>query len=389
MDKRNYTNPSGRIVRALQGHEAFVPANLPRTIEMTPALAMLLSRADRAIGELDGMARMLPAPDFLIAPLSQREAVLSSRIEGTVATSTDLALFEAGGEAAPVRNPDVLEVSNYRRALRLGLELLDELPLSLRFVRRLHAELMEGVRGQSQAPGEFRKEQNWIGPPGSRIEDATYVPPPPSELIGCLDDWERFVHEDVAVPPLIRAAQVHYQFEAIHPFLDGNGRVGRLLILFFLMEQGLLRTPILYVSPFFERRRAEYYSLLRSVSEVSDWGAWYTFFLEGVIAQAQDGFERSQSILMLQQTYRQRLLEAKAPNSALRLVELLFVTPAVSVNGAAARLGVTWMTANAAIKSLVKTGILEEATGHRRDRLFLAGEIVKASDADVESLVLS
>ena len=181
MDKITFSNPSGRIARTLQGYDAFVPAALPRAIEMTPALAMLLSRADRAVGELDGMARMLPNADFLIAPLSQREAVLSSRIEGTVATSTDLALFEAAGEGAPMRSPDVLEVSNYRHALRRGLALLNELPLSLRFVRELHSELMNGVRGQSQTPGEFRNEQNWIGPPGSRIEDATYVPPPPSD----------------------------------------------------------------------------------------------------------------------------------------------------------------------------------------------------------------
>src|SRR6266545_4429089 len=317
MDARAFTNPSGKLLRTPQGYEAFLPDPLPREFNMTAETAVVLSSADRSVGELTGMARMLPNPDLIFAPLSRREAVLSSRIEGTQASFSDLAMFEVGGEDAPVHSPDVLEVRNYRDALNRGLERLTTLPLSLRFVRELHADLMTDVRGQEKTPGEFRTTQNWIGAPGTSLDRATYVPPPPGELVTCLADWEAFLHEQLPIPSLVKCALLHYQFEAIHPFLDGNGRVGRLMILMFLVASDYLSAPVLYLSPYFESHRDEYYSRLRAVTEGSDWDGWLKFFLGGVVAQARDGLERSQEVLNLQQAYRERLVQRRAPNSAL------------------------------------------------------------------------
>lgn len=385
MDRRSFTNPAGHIVRMAQGYDAFLPNALPRELTLTPKLALLLSNADRALGELAGMARTLPNPELLIAPLSRREAVLSSRIEGTQASLSDLAIFEAAGEAAPKSHGDVLEVRNYRLALTYGIERLEGLPLSLRFVRELHARLLQGVRGEDKTPGEFRISQNWIGPPGCLLREATFVPPPPSELMNCLSDWEAFLHEDLDIPPLVCCAMLHYQFEAIHPFLDGNGRVGRLLILLYLVAGGFLSTPVLYLSPFFERYRDEYYSRLRAVTERSDWEGWIEFFLRSVVAQSEDAFSRSRGMRELQEDYRSRLVTMRAPNSALRLAEDLFVSPATTIGFAASRLGINWMTARAAIGFLVGAGILQEITGQRRDRIYVAEEIIDVTERVLET----
>ena len=380
MDAKAFTNPSGKLIRTPQGYEAFLPDPLPREFSLTPEATYLLSSADRSVGELAGMARMLPNPDLIFAPLSRREAVLSSRIEGTQASFSDLAMYEVGGADAPVRNPDVLEVRNYRVALNRGLERLVTLPLSLRFVRELHAELMTDVRRHEKTPGEFRTSQNWIGAPGSSLDSATYVPPPPGELISCLADWEAFLHEQLPVPALVKCAMLHYQFEAIHPFLDGNGRVGRLTILMFLVASGYLSAPVLYLSPYIESHRDEYYSRLRAVTERSDWDGWLKFFLSGVVAQAMDGLERSQEVLNLQQAYRERLVQRRAPNSALRLLDKAFVTPAMTISYVASELDVTWMTARTAISALIEAGILQEVTGRQRDRFFMANEVIQAAN---------
>jgi len=353
-----------------------------RKLDMDVDLTYLLSEADRSLGELAGMGRTLPNPQLLTAPLSQREAVLSSRIEGTQASLSDLALFEAAGDA-PIRpGSDVLEVRNYRTAMNYGLGRLADLPLSLRLVRELHEKLMTGVRGQAMTPGEFRTSQNWIGPPGCTLNDATYVPPPPSELLQCLGDWESFLHEDIKLPPLIRCALMHYQFEAIHPFLDGNGRVGRLLIVLFLCTIGRLPAPVLYLSPFFESHRQDYYDLLRGVSERSVWNAWLSFFLRGVIVQCKDAFVRSSRMTMLHEEYRQKLLHERAPPSAHNLLEHLFVSPATTAGLASRRLGVTVMSAARAIQLLCDLGILTEVTGRKRDRVYLAQGLVRAIESE-------
>lgn len=388
MDTKAFTNPAGRLTRGPQAYVAFIPAPLTRHLELNADLIYLLSEADRGLGELAGMARTLPNPELLTAPLSQREAVLSSRIEGTEASLSELALFEATNDA-PVRSRiEVQEVRNYRTAMNHGLDRLADLPLSLRLVRELHAKLMAGVRGQAMTPGEFRTSQNWIGPPGCTLNDATYVPPPPSELLGCLGDWESFLHDEGRMPPLLRCALMHYQFEAIHPFLDGNGRVGRLLIVLFLCTLGRLPAPVLYLSPFFESHRQEYYDLLRAVSEKSAWDEWLTFFLRAVIVQCKDAFVRSSRMTALHEEYRRKLLDQKAPPSAHNLLELLFVSPATTASSTSSRLGVTVMSAGRAIQLLCDLGILEEVTGRKRDRVYLAQGLVHAveSESNVEDI---
>jgi Fic family protein len=347
-------------------------------------MVFLLSQADRGLGELSGMARMLPNPRLLIAPLSQREAVLSSRIEGTQASLADLAIFEAAGSSptAPEMPEDVREVFNYRGTMDYGLERIEDFPLSLRFVRELHARLMSGVRGQERTPGEFRQSQNWIGAAGSRIDDATYVPPPPEELMTCLSNWEHFLNESLQMPPLVKCALMHYQFEAIHPFLDGNGRVGRLLLVLFLCSSGHLPAPVLYLSPYFERHRQDYYAHLRGVSERSDWDAWLRFFLHGVVVQCRDAFVRSQRLLRFHEESRILLVEHRAPPSAHKLLDEIFRNPATTAAMAAERLGMTVMSAGRAIQALTDRNILEEATGRRRDRVFVARRLLHAIEAD-------
>jgi Fic family protein len=382
LNPADFTSAAGQLIRTPQAYQAFIPAPMMRELDLNADLIYVLSEADRSLGELAGMARTLPNPQLLIAPLSQREAVLSSRIEGTEASLSELALFEAANDA-PVRSRiDVLEVRNYRKAMNYGLERMADLPLSLRLVRELHARLLAGVRGQEMTPGEFRTSQNWIGPPGCTLNEATYVPPPPTELLKCLGDWESFLHEEVRLPPLIRCALMHYQFEAIHPFLDGNGRVGRLLIVVFLCTLGRLPSPILYLSPFFERHRQDYYELLRGVTERSAWNEWLLFFLRAVIVQCKDAFVRSSRITDLHEAYRQRLLEGRAPPSAHNLLELLFVGPATTASLASERLHVTAMSAGRAIQLLCDLGILDEVTGRKRDRLYLAKGLVEAIDAE-------
>jgi Fic family protein len=384
MDRKNFTRPYGSIRRTPRGYDAFVPERLPRYTVLNPDLVFLLSQADRALGELAGMARTLPNAQLLIAPLSQREAVLSSRIEGTQASLSDLAIYQAAGEsrAAPEMPSDVLEVFNYRETMKYGLQRIEEFPLSLRFVRELHERLMAGVRGQEKTPGAFRQSQNWIGSPGSRIDDATYVPPPPEELMACLSDWERFLNEETRIPPLVQCALMHYQFEAIHPFLDGNGRVGRLLIVLFLYSSGHLPSPVLYLSPFFERHRAEYYEHLRGVTERGDWNSWLEFFLRGVIIQCRDAFVRSARLLRFHEESRILLVQHRAPPSAHKLLEEIFLNPATTPAMAAERMSMTVMSATRAIQALAERNIIEEVTGRRRDRVFVARRLLHAIEAD-------
>ena len=282
--------PHGRLVRGPGGYRAYVPAPLPPPLTWDQALTVSLSAADRAIGGLAGEGRRLPNPHLFIRSLVRKEAVLSSRIEGTQATLGELLAAEADA-AAVRRSADLQEVGNYVTALEYGLERLETLPVSLRLVRELHECLMRGVRGDAATPREFRRSQNWIGPPGCTLENATYVPPPPSELMACLDSWERFLHDD-ALPPLVHAALAHAQFEAIHPFLDGNGRVGRLLITLLLVEREIIPSPLLYLSAFFEATREEYYQRLLGVTESGEWEEWLIYFLRGVTLQSQDAVDR-------------------------------------------------------------------------------------------------
>ena len=268
--------PHGRLVRGTGGYQAYVPAALPPAIAWGETIAFSLSAADRSIGRLAGEGRHLPNPHLLIRPFIRKEAVLSSRIEGTQTSLGELLAVEAG--AAVERSPaDLHEVGNYVVALEYGLRRLNSLPLSLRLVGELHERLMRGVRGDISTPGEFRRSQNWIGRPGSTLEDATYVPPPPAELMPCLAAWERYLHDE-SMPPLVHAALIHAQFEAIHPFLDGNGRVGRLLITLLMVQRNVLPSPLLYLSAYFERTRQDYYARLLGITERGEWEEWAGLF---------------------------------------------------------------------------------------------------------------
>ena len=363
------------LLRSPSDYWAFVPPPLSAELGLTTEIVRILSEADRAIGELSGFGAWLPDPYILISPFLRREAVLSSRIEGTQATVTDLALFEA---QAPGGSPgeDVREVHNYVKALQLATDPARRLPLSLRLIRDMHRTLMTGVRGDRAMPGEFRRSQNWIGPPGCLLVDATYVPPPVEEMTTCLHDLEAYLHSVAALPPLARIAAVHYQFEAVHPFLDGNGRVGRLLVSLLLQEWGLLPKPLLYLSAFFESRRDEYYERLLAVSIRGDWDGWLRFFFEGVSVGSRDVIDRARRVIELREDYHRRLQVTRASALLLKLVEYLFESPAIRIGMAQEHLGVTFRAASQNVQKLVDAGIVHEATGRDRNRVFVAREIL-------------
>ncbi len=307
MDVKAFQNsPSGRLIRTPADYWAYVPNPLPPDIQWTPGLVAALSEADRALGELAGLGRSLPNPHLLIRPFLHREAVLSSRIEGTRATLSDLYAYEAAQLRLFELPSDVHEVHNYVQALEYGLDRLRSLPLSLRLIREIHARLMEGVRGELQTPGEFRHSQNWIGSPGCTLNDANYVPPPVDEMHKALHALEGFLYAPSELPPLIRLGMIHYQFEAIHPFLDCNGRIGRLLMTLLLCAWDLLPEPLLNLSAYFEAHRQDYYNLLLDVSQIGTWQEWLSFFLQGVSVQSQDAVVRAQRLQTLRKDYRAR-----------------------------------------------------------------------------------
>ena len=366
----------GRMVSG-RGFKAFVPDPLPRELSLDTKVVRALSDADRQIGLLAGEGRRLPNPHLLVRPFVRREAVLSSRIEGTQSTLGELLAREAG--AAIERSPDDLrEVANYVAALEFGIDRLRELPLSLRLVKELHARLMSGVRGETATPGEFRRSQNWIGPAGCTLATATYVPPPPEQMTDCLGDWESFLHER-AMPPLVQVALAHSQFEMIHPFLDGNGRVGRLLITLFLVEREILPTPLLYLSAFFEATRAEYYDALEGVSSRGEWDAWLIYFLSGVARQSEDACGRAERINALLTEWREAAAGLPS-NTPRRMVDLLAANPFVTVRGAADRLEVAFTTAQRAVARLEEMGIVKEVTDAKRDRVYCAEGILSILD---------
>jgi len=336
-------------------------------------LASLLSEADRSLGLISGIGENIPNPHLLIYPFIRREAVLSSRIEGTQSTFSDLLIFEATSKE---KQGDVREVQNYVRAMEYGLQKLEKLPVSLRIIREIHGILMEGVRGERAKPGEFRHEPNWIGSEECKLNEATFVPPPVPEMHKTLNQLEQFLHSGVDLPPLIQLALIHYQFEAIHPFLDGNGRIGRLLITFFLCERKLLSKPLLYVSDFFERNRLKYYSLLLNVSQTGAWRAWIEYFLKAINVQSKDAVKRSRDLINLQQTYRRTAQKNRLPPTSHQLIELICGRPVINAGVVQQSLNVTWDGANKAIQNLEKVGMLAEITGAKRNKLYVAKEIL-------------
>ena len=367
------TEMPGRLVACPLGGAAFIPDPLPPALALDWALASKLAGATHAVGELAGLARTLPNPHLLINPFLRREAVLSSRIEGTRSTVSDLVLFEAAGASA-VGTEDVKEVANYVAALEYGRQRLNELPLSLRLIREIHRELMRGVRGEDQLPGEFRRNQNWIG--GVSISTATFVPPPVPEMLASLDAFEKYLHAPSALPPLVRLALIHYQFEAIHPFNDGNGRIGRLLLTLLLLSEGLIPEPLLYLSAYFEKHRREYYDLLLAVSQSARWTEWVTFFLSAVAEQADDAVARSNRLLDLKDRLYAQAHELGATVPMLQLIERLFDRPAFVISNVAKELDLTFRGAALIVEKLVAAGMLKEMTGQARNRVFACTQIL-------------
>ena len=372
-DKRYAHGRLGSFIETPVGGEVvrtFIPPPLPPEppIDLLSLLEKL-GTAERALGRLDGIATLLPRQELFLYMYVRKEAVLSSQIEGTQSTLSDLLRFETEARAGrPI--DDVREVSNYVDAMMHGLERVKTLPLSLRLIRGMHARLLQSGRGGTKAPGAFRRSQNWIG--GTRPGNALFVPPPAHEIDACLDAFERFMHETASkLPPLIKAGLLHVQFETIHPFLDGNGRIGRLLITLYLCIHGVLQRPLLYLSLYLKTRRADYYRLLQEVRERGAWEAWLEFFLDGVAETANQAFDAAARIVDLFKTDRERIVtESDRANSALRIHELLQNAPFMTATLAVERTGLTAPTVNAALADLARLGIVEEVTGRRRGRVF-------------------
>ena len=369
-------SPVGRLVSIGDGQRAFVPNPLPRSISLSPSLVYRLDEASRAVATLAGVGETIPNPHLLTQPFMRREAVLSSRIEGTQASLSDLYLFEASRRA----RGDVLEVRNYVEALEQGIELLRELPICPRLINRLHATLLSGVRGEQKLPGEIRDRQVWIGGADTPLGEARFVPPPPSRVHVAMADWERFANEDLRMPPLVQCGLLHYQFEAIHPYLDGNGRIGRLLIILFLCSRDVLPVPLLYLSAYFERDRQAYYDRLLDVSVTGDWSKWLDYFLEGIIEQSRDSLSRARQIRELQEEHRRILLDKRSTANALALADLLFTWPYITAPVASRALGITNAGARRILDRLAEAGLVH-LVPDTWPRIYVAQRLVDIIDA--------
>jgi Fic family protein len=369
----------GRLVPTIAGALAFVPDPVPRLLEIDLPTAGLLAKAASALGRLTGATPRLMNPFLVGSPLLHREAIISSRIEGTITTPEELVLLEAAGPPRASASPgdeDTREVRNYIAAMQHGLQRLAELPVCLRLVREIHAELLRGVRGERERPGEFRDTQNWIGTRGDSIEAARYVPPPVAEMHTALNDLEQYLNLDTDLPLLVKIALVHYQFEAIHPFRDGNGRIGRLIVPLLLCHHGDMREPLLYLSAFFERCKEQYSDLLLRVSQKGDWLAWVRFFLRGVQESADEAIKQVEGLVALRERWHRQFQRARGTALLQKLIDHLFSVPAITIGDAAKVLEITPAAAAHNVRKLVGAGILNELTGRKRGQVFVAGEIL-------------
>jgi Fic family protein len=378
---------AGQYVRQPPGYRAFVPAAMPPNppLRLEPELWKLLSRADQAIARLDGAAQTLPNPDLFVAMYVRQEAVLSSQIEGTQSTLEDVLAYELTPGALHVPQ-DVPDVVNYVAAMNYGLRRLESLPLSLRLVREIHEKLLAGVRGSDRQPGQFRNSQVFIGEEHATLRSATFVPPPVSEMQRALDNFELFLHDRESFPDLIHCGLVHAQFETIHPFLDGNGRVGRLLVTFLLVERGVLTRPLLYLSYFLKRHRSEYYARLMATREDGDFEGWLKFFLRGVEETAAEATETARAIIDLREKHRQMIHDAGLGLNGLTLLDALFNFPIVNVNLVKTTIGVrSFGTANELVNEFQRMGLLNEETGRSRNRIYTYRPYVRLFSAAPET----
>jgi len=365
---------TGKYIKQLNGYRAFIPAPLPPQppVIIDSELQVLLSQADRALGRLDGSIQTLPHPDLFVYMYVRKEAVLSSQIEGTQSSLQDVLAAEAK-ILSPDRPKDVNEVVNYVRAMNYGIKRLAELPVSIRLIREIHTELLMSVRGSHLTPGELRKSQNWIGPAGCTLLEAAFVPPPPHEVMRLMGDLETFLHKNSGLPLLIKIGLAHAQFETIHPFLDGNGRIGRLLITLLLCEQKVLLKPVLYLSYYFKKNRQRYYEELQSVRDSGSWENWLRFFLKGVIEVSQQATETARQVLTLREKHRLVITEqfGRAAANGHRVLEHLYEHPIVSVIDVQKLIGTTYPAANDLVSRMSEACILHEFTGQVRNRKFI------------------
>lgn len=387
---------AGQYVKQPSDYRAFIPAPLPPNppIQYDTELSLLLSKADRCLGRLDGVTSVLPNPNLFVAMYVKHEAVLSSQIEGTQSTLEDVLQFEidAHGQDTP---RDVEEVVNYVQAMNYGLERIKELPLSLRLIREIHHELLKGVRGENRSPGEFRTSQNWIGAANANLSNAVFVPPPVYEMKQALDNLEKFMHDE-SLPVLIHCALAHAQFETVHPFLGGNGRVGRLLVTFLLCERDILQRPLLYLSYYLKAHRSEYYDRLMAIRNDGNWEGWLKFFLRGVAEVSQSATQTAREILTLRENNRQMIIENSTANAgnALKLLDYLYSQPIVTVKIVETILRTAFRTANKLVEQFVNLKLLEETTGQKRNRIYiykpymdLFNEPVIASDSETNPMI--
>ncbi len=370
-------NRSGTYVNQPGGYKAFIPKPLPPTppVALEGDLLNILSKADMSLARLDGIGHVLPNVNLLIAMYVRKEALISSQIEGTQASLEDLFEFESGEK--PKNINDVAEVVNYIKALNYGIERLGSFPMSLRLIKEIHSVLMKGVRGGKKMPGEFKKSQNWIGPAGATLNEATFVPPPPHETEKAIGELEKYMHKKEKLPVLVDCALIHYQFETIHPFLDGNGRLGRLLITYYLYWKGVLTKPLLYLSYFFKKRRQEYYDRLSLVRENGDYEQWVSFFLTGVIEISDSAIDTSKRILELQSNHRNLLWKKKISSPlAVGILEKLFYVPYVSVHDVAREFSISFQAASTLVAQFETAGILKEITGRKRDKRYIYADYI-------------
>jgi Fic family protein len=364
---------AGRYIQQPSKYKAFIPENLPPSppINMDDSMLNLLSKADRALGRLDGSIETIPNPDLFVLMYVRKEAVLSSQIEGTQASLIDVLEYESNLLDSKEVS-DVSEVINYVGAMNYGMDRLKDLPVSLRLIKEIHARLLEDVRGGERNPGEFRTSQNWVGPAGSTIGTATYVPPPPHEMSVSLDNFEKFIHDNSPMPILIKIGCLHAQFETIHPFLDGNGRIGRLLITFLLCEKGILRLPLLYLSYFFKANRQEYYDRLQAIRDAGDWEGWLKFFLRGLEEVSKEAADTAIHILRIREEHRSAVSGhlGRGAGNGLTLLENLYSKPIISVNTVTQLTGLTYPNANRLVDTFVEMNLLKEITGRKRNRRF-------------------
>jgi len=370
---------AGSYMQQPGGFRAFIPKPLPPEppLRVTPKIQGQLERASHALGLLDGSVLTLPNPDLFVMMYIRKEAVLSSQIEGTQSSLQDVLAAEAR-MFSPERPKDVREVINYVDAIRYGLELLKTLPVSIRLIREIHERLLKDVRGRDQTPGELRRSQNWIGVGGCTLNEATFIPPPPAELPQALSDWEKFLHGGDDLPLLIKVGLAHAQFETIHPFLDGNGRIGRLLITFLLVNKGVLHMPVLYLSHYFKQHRQQYYDRLQDIRESGRWEEWISFFLQGVAEVSKQAAETAGRILRLRERHRERITAnlGRAAGNGLKVLEHLFEHPIADVTEVKKLIGTAYPAANQLLRRLAEQGVVVEITGRKRNRRFAYNEYI-------------